>query len=179
MSRKFAFSNFYLIFGGILLILFLALGFSLSLLHRLSFLEKGLAWINPNNKQESFQETPQLLILNSNSLLGLSNPSNPEPKVVEKIKVLTTAYSSTIGQTDDTPLITASGKQVRWGIVANNYLPFGTKIRIPALFGNEIFVVEDRMSREKWNYHIDIWFPSKQQALNFAAKNTYIEVLEG
>ncbi len=179
MNKKRKFSNFSLIIGFSLPTIILALALSLSLLHRLSFLEKVIAWIIPNNEEETFQETLPLLILNSNSLLALSNPSSPEPKVVEKIKVLTTAYSSTVGQTDDTPFITASGKQVKWGIVANNKLAFGTKIRIPALFGKEIFVVEDRMSREKWNHHIDIWFPDYWQALNFEAKRTYIEVLEG
>jgi len=181
MSRKFGFSNFYLILGGVLLILLLALGLSLSLLDKMFSFENGLVEINQKNanKEETSQENPQFLLLNSNSLLAISNPSNSEPKVVEKIKVLTTAYSSTVGQTDDTPFITASGKQVKWGIVANNKLAFGTKIRIPDLFGEEIFVVEDRMSREKWNYHIDIWFPSYWQALNFEAKRTYIEVLEG
>ena len=179
MNIKRKVSSFSLIIGGSLSVLILALAFSVSLLYSMSFLEKSLAWINLNKKQEFSQETPQLLILNSNSLLALSNPSNPEPKVVKKMNVVATAYSSTVGQTDDTPFITASGKQVEWGIVANNYLDFGTKIRMPTLFGKEIFVVEDRMHYRKWSNHIDIWFPSKQQALNFAAKRIYIEVLEG
>lgn len=105
-----------------------------------------------------------------------SNETNQ--KAVKTIKVIITAYSSTPDQTDDTPFITASGKQVADGIVANNMLPIGTQIRIPELYGDKVFVVEDRMNRRKSNYHIDIWFPEKQLAVNFGVKTAEIEVLE-
>src|SRR3989344_1044153 len=62
-------------------------------------------------------------------------------KVEKTIDMVITAYSSTPDQTDDTPFITASGKQVADGIVANNLLPFGTKIRMPDLYGDKVFVV--------------------------------------
>ena len=104
--------------------------------------------------------------------------TNPAQKVVEKIKVMVTAYSSTPDQTDDTPFITASGKYVRDGIIANNMLPLGTKIKIPGLYGDKIFTIEDRMNKSKSNYHIDIWMPSRQLALNFGVKTSEIEVLE-
>jgi len=99
-------------------------------------------------------------------------------KTVKTIKVIVTAYSSTADQTDDTPFITASGKQVADGIVANNMLPIGTKIRIPDLYGDKVFVVEDRMNRRKSGYHFDIWFPERQLAVNFGVKTAEIEVLE-
>jgi len=99
-------------------------------------------------------------------------------KVVKKVKMVVTAYSSTPEQTDSTPFITASGKNVANGIVANNMLPFGSKIRIPELYGDKIFIVEDRMNQKKGKYHLDIWFPEYSQAKNFGAKITYIEVLE-
>lgn len=99
-------------------------------------------------------------------------------KAVKTIKVIVTAYSSTPEQTDDTPFITASGKYVEDGIVANNMLPLGTKIKIPELYGDKIFVVEDRMNQRKSGYHIDIWFPSYMQAKNFGVRTAEIEVLE-
>jgi 3D (Asp-Asp-Asp) domain-containing protein len=99
-------------------------------------------------------------------------------KAVKTIKVVITAYSSTEDQTDDSPFVTASNKQVRDGIVANNMLPFGTKIRIPALYGDKIFVVEDRMNRRMGNHRFDIWFPSKTLAMNFGVKTAEIEILE-
>jgi len=89
-----------------------------------------------------------------------------------------TAYSSTVAQTDSDPFITAAGTWVKEGIVASNLLPFGTEIRIPEIYGEKIFVVEDRMSWRKGEYHIDIWFPSYWEALNFGTKKTYIEILE-
>ena len=122
-------------------------------------------------------EDKNLVTFQNNSLVSLSSPYIPE-KTVRAMKVVVTAYSSTPWETDEDPFITASGTWVRDGIIANNYLPLGTKIRIPQLFGDKVFVVEDRMHWTKSNYHIDIWFPSYQEALNFGAKNTYIEILE-
>ncbi len=119
------------------------------------------------------------VFVQGNALNSLSNPNNPPPKVVKELPVIITAYSSTEAQTDDTPFITASGSYVRDGIVANNLLPFGTRIRIPEVYGDKIFVVEDRMNRRKGNYHFDIWFSDYWQAKNFGAKRTTIEVLEG
>jgi 3D (Asp-Asp-Asp) domain-containing protein len=121
----------------------------------------------------------ELVILQKNSLAHISNPTDPQPEVVQKIYAVITAYSSTVHETDDTPFITAAGTMVRDGIIANNYLPFGTKIRIPELYGDKIFIIEDRMNWQKSNYHFDIWFPSHNEALNFGAKRTYIEILEG
>lgn len=119
----------------------------------------------------------ELATIQGNSLLAISNPSDPI-KPAKKVKVVITAYSSTTWQTDDTPFVTASGKTVEEGIVANNFLAFGTEIRIPELYGDKVFVVEDRMNWRKGYYHIDIWFPEYEQAKDFGAKNTYIEVLE-
>lgn len=96
---------------------------------------------------------------------------------IKMLKVVVTAYSSTPDQTDSTPFITASGAHVASNIVANNLLPFGTKIKIPALYGNEIFTVGDRMNKNKSKYHIDLWMPSRTLALNFGVKTTNIEVL--
>lgn len=120
----------------------------------------------------------ELALLNGNSLLPVADPSNPEPQVVKKFPVIITAYSSTPWETWGDPFITAAGTEVRKGIIANNLLPFGTKVKIPELYGEKIFVVEDRMNSKKGNYHFDIWFPSYEEALSFGAKKTYIEVLE-
>jgi 3D (Asp-Asp-Asp) domain-containing protein len=121
----------------------------------------------------------RLITIQGNSVLAVSNHFNPEPKVIKKMKVVVTGYSSTVWETDETPELTASGSTVREGIVANNGLPIGTKIKIPELYGDKIFVIEDRMNPRVGPYHIDIWFPDYSQAKNFGAKRTYIEVLEG
>ena len=133
-------------------------------------------------KALTIEEKPQeldkgLIIIQDNSLAAINDFSLPD-KVAKIIKVVITGYSSCPEETDETPFITAQGTQVRNGIVANNLLPFGTQIRIPELYDNEIFVVEDRMHWKAGFYHVDIWFPSKEEAKNFGAKFTYIEVLE-
>lgn len=104
--------------------------------------------------------------------------TEPAYEVSKRVKMVVTAYSSTKEQTDNTPFITASGKEVAEGIVANNMLPFGTKIRIPQLYGDKVFVVEDRMHRRKGKYHADIWFPEYSEAKEFGATITYVEVLK-
>lgn len=87
-----------------------------------------------------------------------------------------TAYSSTIRETDNNPFVTASGTHVREGIVAANTLPFGSKILIPAIFGDKVFTVEDRMASK--NHHkIDVWFPSTHEARQFGVKKLKILIL--
>ena len=133
----------------------------------------------PRAQEPIFPEAAlsEFLTIEKNSLIA--NSPLPSPRVVKRIKVVATAYSSTPQQTDDEPFITAAGTRVRDGIIANNLLPFGTKIRIPELYGEKVFVVEDRMHWRKGDYQIDIWFPSYWEAKNFGAKRIYMEILEG
>ncbi len=99
-------------------------------------------------------------------------------EAVRRIRVVLTAYSSTVAQTDSTPFITANGTYVHDGIVANNGFPFGTQIRIPELFGNKVFSVEDRMHWRMDDYRFDIWFPTYEQAKKFGVKYAYVEILK-
>jgi len=99
--------------------------------------------------------------------------SRPERKLV---RAVITAYSSREEETDDTPFITAAGTKVRPGIVAANWLPLGTKIRIPALFGDQVFTVEDRM-HARMNGKVDVWFSSTDEALRFGTQVARVEIL--
>jgi 3D (Asp-Asp-Asp) domain-containing protein len=126
----------------------------------------------------SFQEGPEKLVtVSQNSFLPIINPQSVDSQI-KTVNVVITAYSSSPWETDDNPFITASGEWVKDGIIANNLLPFGTKVRIPELYGDKIFVVEDRMHWRKGYYHVDIWFPSYWEALDFGTKRSYIEILE-
>ncbi len=119
----------------------------------------------------------KVLTIEDNTLLPVSDIQTPKETVVASCtnKVVITAYSSSPDETWGNPFITASGNWVRDGIVAANFLPMGTKIKIPSIYNDKIFVVEDRMHpRKKW--HVDIWFPSKQEALDFGVQYTTIEV---
>jgi len=87
-----------------------------------------------------------------------------------------TAYSSSPDETDNTPFTTAMGTEVRDGIVATNALPFGTKIKIPSLFGDKIFTVEDRMNKRIKNT-VDVWMAGKIKALKFGANYADIVIM--
>lgn len=117
------------------------------------------------------QRESNYLVPGDDSLLSTSGLSSSKSQLVT-----VTGYSSTEDQTDDTPFITASGKTVRSGVVAANWLPLGAKVRIPAVYGDRVFVVEDRMhprNAEK----MDIWFSTREEALKFGVKKLRVEIL--
>ncbi|MFH0873289.1 MAG: hypothetical protein V1846_00395 [Candidatus Komeilibacteria bacterium] len=97
---------------------------------------------------------------------------------IQTKRVTVTAYNSEVGQTDDSPFITAFGTYVRDGIVATNDLPRGTRVRFPETFGTKIFTVEDRMNRRYTGTgRADIWMASKKDAITFGARKLTMEVL--
>jgi len=92
--------------------------------------------------------------------------------------VVVTAYNSEVGQTDDSPFITAWGTHVRDGIIATNDLPRGTRVRFPELYGSKVFTVEDRMDkRYTGTGRADIWMASKPAAIKFGARRLKMEIL--
>lgn len=108
-------------------------------------------------------------------------PKNKKIKV-KKVKIVKlTSYTSEVKQCDKSPCITANGynlcKNAKEDSVAANFLPFGTKIRIPDYFGDRIFIVRDRMNK-RFQDRIDIWMISKQKALKFGVKQAKVEILE-
>ncbi len=88
---------------------------------------------------------------------------------VKTYRLTVTAYSSTPDQTDATPFTTANGTRVRDGIVAANFLPFHTRVRFPDLYGDKVFVVEDRMNARFPN-RVDIWMEARKPARDFGLK---------
>jgi 3D (Asp-Asp-Asp) domain-containing protein len=109
--------------------------------------------------------------------------STPE-KIEEIIRTSThtmTAYNSEVGQTDDSPCITANGFNVcKHGVedtIAANFLPMGTKVKIPELFGDRIFIVRDRMNQKHPN-RVDVWMKDRQSAMKFGVKVAKIQVIK-
>lgn len=92
-------------------------------------------------------------------------------------RVMATAYSSSLEETDSDPLTTASGAKVRDGVIAANGLPFGTKLRIPEVYGEKVFTVLDRMHPRYGRNYIDIWMPSKQLARQWGVRSVRVEIL--
>lgn len=106
----------------------------------------------------------------------------PQAKDAEPRRSFTipiTAYTSEVGQTDDSPCITASGLDVCErnieNVVAANFLPIGTRVRIPEFYGDRVFYVEDRMNR-RYDKRMDIWMKKLSDAKTFGLKYTTIEV---
>ena len=105
--------------------------------------------------------TPKNLKISSQGfyLKAIVPPVFPETQILATL----TAYNPTPEQCDSTPDITASGKKVAEGMIANNCLKFGTVIRI----GEKNYIVEDRMN-EKWDCeHFDILMFSEEEAIKF------------
>ncbi len=104
------------------------------------------------------------------------NGDRPQPAAKKTLNLTVTAYSSTVEECGSTPFTTASGTQVRDGVIAANFLPIGTKVRFPDQFGNKIFVVEDRMAA-RFNKRADIWMPNRQMALQWGVRYVRMEIL--
>lgn len=102
-------------------------------------------------------------------------------KVIRVDKHVITAYNSEVSQTDDDPCTTANGynlcKNNKEDSIAANFLKFGTKVRIPDLFGDRVFVVRDRMAARHAD-RVDVWMKNHSDAMQFGVKVAKIEVLE-
>jgi len=102
-------------------------------------------------------------------------------KVIKTYQIPVTAYSSTVDQCDSTPCITANGFDLcennQENVIAANFLPFGAKVRMPEIYGDRIFTVQDRMNA-RYYYRADIWMKTREAAVKFGLVYTTIEVLE-
>src|SRR3989338_6690223 len=109
-----------------------------------------------------------------------------KPVVQEKkkraIMVVATAYSSSVEETDSDPCTTANGfnvcKNNIENVIAANFLPFGTRVRFPDLYGDRTFTVHDRMNRRYGKGRIDVWLKTKQSARQFGVKRIQMEIVE-
>lgn len=139
-------------------------------------------------KEADFDKPNTLPISQNTALVALATPESPQivvssQKTVAKPQVggqrwtIVTAYSSTVDQCDASPHITAKGTLVRDGIVACNFLPFGSQVMFPELYPGKVFIVEDRMVA--YNSHkVDIWFPTRWEAKQFGVKYTPVIIMK-
>ena len=140
------------------------------------FAETGLSSIENEKFYGNIQDDNFIEQVAATPIHAIAISDNPEKETFSKM-VIVTAYSSTPDQTDSTPFTTASGTNVRDGVIASNFLKFGAKVQFPKLYGDKIFVVEDRMA-PKNNHKMDIWFPDRQSAKQFGVKFTEVVILD-
>lgn len=143
----------------------------------------GFLWHTLNPIMVLAQKEQELAILSKETTLS-STPADrmfyPLTSMVvpdKRVLAVITAYTSTVDQCDDDPFIAASGKHVYDGMIAANWLPFGTKIKIPSLYGDKIFTVDDRMNARYGYGRMDVWLDtSRTEARKFGVKRVEIEV---
>ncbi|MFH0952430.1 MAG: hypothetical protein V1838_04580 [Patescibacteria group bacterium] len=104
-------------------------------------------------------------------------PVNKQKPAKKSVWLTVTAYSSTPDQTSGDPFITASGERVRDGIIAHNFLPFGTKVRFPDVYGDKVFTVKDRLHERYGYYMADMWMETREEAIQWGAKIIKMEIL--
>ena len=112
-------------------------------------------------------------------------PEVEDRKPTRVITAVRTAYSSEVAQTDSTPCIPADWKYnlceqyEKYGeqdTIAVNFLPLGTKVRFPDLYGDKVFTVRDRMNARYGMGRGDIWMPTKAEAKQFGVKKVTMEI---
>lgn len=120
--------------------------------------------------------------------VGYGKPiPKPQPTVAAKKEqvrrpgyVVATAYSSTVDQTDSSPCTTANGYNVckhnQENVIAANFLPFGTRVTFPEMYGDRIFVVQDRM-HPRFSNRVDFWMKTRQSAKQFGVRRLKMEVV--
>lgn len=127
-----------------------------------------------------------LAVVLPGELLSLGRRTFPvaaNKPATKTIWVVATAYSSDVGQTDDTPCIPANGYDLcehyeKFGYgntIAANFLPLETHVRLPEMFGDKVFVVRDRMNSRYGYGRIDVWMPTKAEAKTFGVKYLQLE----
>ena len=123
------------------------------------------------------EETVSLLIgaMQNKTIPHRSLPMAESAAARRTYTIPVTAYSSTVDQCDDDPFTTANGDHVYDGGIATNFLPFGTKVKIPEYFGDKVFTVNDRMNK-RYDYRADVWMETREEAIQFGIQYVTIEV---
>ena len=116
--------------------------------------------------------------MNSVTSPAISTTATAPEKAAEPVKmtVIATAYTPRPEETDETPYLTPAGTKTREGVIAANWLPFGTKVKIDG----KIYTVEDRMNSRytaSFPARIDIVFNSLEKAKKFGKQKIEIEIM--
>lgn len=151
----------------------------LALVFPLVFPNYALA-VEPLIAQKSIMVPTLVIKAEKSDDIALVSPIK-EVTVIKTYQIPVTSYSSTVDQCDSTPCITANGFDLcahnQEDVIAANFLPFGTKVRMPEIFGDRIFTVQDRMNA-RYYYRADVWMRTREAAQKFGLVYTKLEVIE-
>jgi len=106
------------------------------------------------------------------SVLALIHSAEIDVDSPERTGIFT-AYTASVFQTDSSPMITANNINVRKGIIANNCLPFGTKIKV----NDKIYEIQDRMNQRYGCNSFDIYMTKYHKARDFGRQILKYEVI--
>jgi 3D (Asp-Asp-Asp) domain-containing protein len=137
---------------------------------------KGIANLFSSKEEDTTEE----VLITTNVF-----PEVEDRKPTRVIAAVMTAYSSDVGQTDASPCLPADWKYnlcehyEQFGeqdTIAANFLPLGTKVRFPDLYGEKVFTVRDRMNARYGVGRGDIWMPTRAEAKQFGVKKVTMEI---
>ncbi len=107
-----------------------------------------------------------------------------------------TAYNSTVSQTDSTPRVTATGARTRFGVIALSRdmlrsIPYGSQVtledmgalgsgagrgRFSSMLRGVVFIVEDTMNK-RISRTVDVWFHSRSTAMRWGKRQVKLTIL--
>lgn len=136
--------------------------------------------VDMSEEPEDIEESPSLTI--AIKQIGYAKKIALLSEKKRIVTVVATAYSSSVEETDSDPCTTANGfnvcKNNIENVIAANFLPFGTRVRFPELYGERVFTVHDRMNSRYGRGRIDIWLKTKNSARQFGVKRIKMEIVE-
>jgi len=116
--------------------------------------------------------TQEAIISPAEASTAIPEEKAPQNAKMEAKTAEFSAYNAEEAQTDSDPYTMASGKRVYEGAVANNCLPFGTKIKV----NGKTKIVEDRMNSRYGCENFDIYMESYDEAIAFGRKTMEYEI---
>jgi 3D (Asp-Asp-Asp) domain-containing protein len=107
-----------------------------------------------------------------------------------------TAYNSSVSQTDSSPRVTATGARTRFGVIALSRdmlrsIPYGSQVsledmgalgsgagrgRFNSMLQGIVFIVEDTMNK-RISRTVDVWFHSRSTALRWGKRQVKLTIL--
>ena len=139
----------------------------------LALLQVGVALAQANPSAEIAGGGASLSLLAEKPVLGANlKPNFGEYRALSTTTAIITAYTSDPAETDDSPLISADGKNVYSGLIAcPRKYPFGTKI----IIAGERHHCGDRTAI-KYDGRIDIWMATKAEAINWGRQEMVVGI---